>query len=334
MSGLDEVLAASLESAFEPSPDIAKSTVSVSPQPSASSSAVVLNTPAGESAAVTESNPSAEGAGDSSDAWKDDYEKYLAHWQAESAVARQKAEETREMWEKRRAEEKKAGKERKYDWESYIQPPSQVQDHHRRKTSVGDARDFVPGAEAQKGSGKETLDSMLPPIEEPNPPYPSSLNNPQTSKHSPDSNSSERENPEWTQVNNPRSVESSFPDISFPSHPSTPHRQHSKLSEKADKKDLPHPPSATLTIFDSTLSTRTRLLALTSALAINFLLPFVNGVMLGFGEIFARNVVSWIGWKSDSKFASGASGRNTSATAIGIGAVGRGRREDMARKEL
>ena len=30
----------------------------------------------------------------------------------------------------------------------------------------------------------------------------------------------------------------------------------------------------------------------------NLLLPFVNGVMLGFGEIFARRVVTgWVGWK-------------------------------------
>jgi hypothetical protein len=38
--------------------------------------------------------------------------------------------------------------------------------------------------------------------------------------------------------------------------------------------------------------------ALLSSLAINLLLPFVNGVMLGFGEIFAKNVVmGWFGWK-------------------------------------
>jgi hypothetical protein len=36
---------------------------------------------------------------------------------------------------------------------------------------------------------------------------------------------------------------------------------------------------------------------LCSSLSINFLLPFVNGVMLGFGEIFAKTViVEWLGW--------------------------------------
>lgn len=58
-------------------------------------------------------------------------------------------------------------------------------------------------------------------------------------------------------------------------------------------------PTATLSIFDSSFSTRTRLMALASSLAINLFLPFVNGVMLGFGEIFAKNfVLSWLGWGS------------------------------------
>ncbi|KAF9069218.1 hypothetical protein BDP27DRAFT_1447813 [Rhodocollybia butyracea] len=64
---------------------------------------------------------------------------------------------------------------------------------------------------------------------------------------------------------------------------------------------LPPPPtSVTLSVFDSSLSTSTRVKAFASALAINLLLPFVNGVMLGFGEIFAKNIVlGWLGWKPD-----------------------------------
>ena len=105
----------------------------------------------------------------------------------------------------------------------------------------------------------------------------------------------------------------------------------------------PHPiPSATLSIFDPTLSTRTRLLALTSSLTINFLLPFINGVMLGFGEIFAKGVVGWFrtgSWTVGTGFGSGGGagigggmgdGRGRmSATAVGVGAVGRERREEM-----
>ncbi|OJA10549.1 hypothetical protein AZE42_11999 [Rhizopogon vesiculosus] len=38
---------------------------------------------------------------------------------------------------------------------------------------------------------------------------------------------------------------------------------------------------------------------LLSSLAIDLLLPFMNGVMLGFGEIFAKNVLAWwIGWRT------------------------------------
>jgi len=85
------------------------------------------------------------------------------------------------------------------------------------------------------------------------------------------------------------SMDSSFPSMSFPEHPT------------------PYPPveepqfTPTLAIFDSSLSTRTRVTALFSSLAINLFLPFVNGVMLGFGEVFAKNVLfvnlKWP-WKS------------------------------------
>ena len=47
-----------------------------------------------------------------------------------------------------------------------------------------------------------------------------------------------------------------------------------------------------------------------SSLAINLALPFVNGVMLGFGEIFAKNILlDRLGWK-----------RTTIATNVGVGA--------------
>lgn len=78
-------------------------------------------------------------------------------------------------------------------------------------------------------------------------------------------------------------------------------------------------PVPTLSIFDSRLSTRTRLIALFSSLSINLFLPFVNGVMLGFGEIFARNMaVRFFGWKvpgTESRAPGGA------ATAVGVRAT-------------
>lgn len=50
-------------------------------------------------------------------------------------------------------------------------------------------------------------------------------------------------------------------------------------------------------MFDSSLSTKTRVIALLGSVTINLFLPFVNGVMMGFGEIFAENVLwKWFGW--------------------------------------
>ena len=55
--------------------------------------------------------------------------------------------------------------------------------------------------------------------------------------------------------------------------------------------------SASLAVFDDTLPNRTRVWALITSLSVNMFLPFVNGVMLGFGEIFAKTVVvGWLGW--------------------------------------
>jgi Outer membrane protein TOM13 len=88
------------------------------------------------------------------------------------------------------------------------------------------------------------------------------------------------------------SPSSSYPSMSFPEnsdHPSPDRTQPRPLA--------PRPLSTTLAIFDSSLSTRARVSALLSSLAINLLLPFVNGVMLGFGEIFAKSVIGWFGWK-------------------------------------
>ena len=135
------------------------------------------------------------------------------------------------------------------------------------------------------------------------------------------------------------SLTSSFPSMSFPSDP------HSPISSTA-RRDLPphHGQShshtaahshghahghhhhhhiepqqtATLSVFDSSLSPKTRTLALLSSVAINVLLPFVNGVMLGFGEIFAKNLVGWLGWKVPGR-ASASTSRGPGRAASGVG---------------
>lgn len=51
------------------------------------------------------------------------------------------------------------------------------------------------------------------------------------------------------------------------------------------------PPSLALSLF--TMPSHRSLLRITAVLGINLVLPFINGVMLGFGEIFARETVQW-----------------------------------------
>ncbi|KAH7873844.1 hypothetical protein F5879DRAFT_926657 [Lentinula edodes] len=90
----------------------------------------------------------------------------------------------------------------------------------------------------------------------------------------------------------PSEVTSSLPSMSFPEDSG-----HEETGVPPSQSPPTAPTSATLSVFDNTLSTSTRVKAFASALAINLLLPFVNGVMLGFGEIFAKNVVlRWFGW--------------------------------------
>ncbi|TFK27201.1 hypothetical protein FA15DRAFT_666708 [Coprinopsis marcescibilis] len=94
----------------------------------------------------------------------------------------------------------------------------------------------------------------------------------------------------WEEV---QASTSSFPSMSFPERTQTPSPINAPSAPQQP------PASATTAIFNTTLSTRTRVVALFSALAINLALPFVNGVMLGFGEIFAKNVImQWFGWSS------------------------------------
>lgn len=129
---------------------------------------------------------------------------------------------------------------------------------------------------------------------------------------------------QWEHVD-PSSLASSLPSMSFPEDPASTQNQTQTPAPPAPAPPTstlaPNlvPSSATLSILNPSLSPSTRLKALFSSLAINLLLPFVNGVMLGFGEIFAKNVVgAWLGWNIG---AVGPSGR----TAAQVG-VRKGRR--------
>jgi len=101
------------------------------------------------------------------------------------------------------------------------------------------------------------------------------------------------------------SAESSYPSLSFPDtppHVPPPYTQALRAPNPPPPPPPFHSPSMTLSIFDSSLSRRARVLALVSSLTINLLLPFINGVMLGFGEIFARHIIKWNGWSNVASF--------------------------------
>jgi hypothetical protein len=106
------------------------------------------------------------------------------------------------------------------------------------------------------------------------------------------------------------SVTSSFPSLSFPrSSPDHSLREGASIQNPLTPQTKA-PLSATQAIFDPSLPTRARVSAFFSSLAINMLLPFVNGVMLGFGEIFAKNVIlGWFGWKTGGTVAAVGIGR-------------------------
>lgn len=84
------------------------------------------------------------------------------------------------------------------------------------------------------------------------------------------------------------------------------------------------PPSLTLSVF--TMPSHLTFSRMVAVLGINLVLPFINGVMLGFGEIFSREVVrfgkAW--WRSGTMFGRnegrGMGGRGTS----GVGLSGSG----------
>jgi chromosome segregation ATPase len=67
-----------------------------------------------------------EGGGDES--WKEEYEEHLSHWRAESAAAREKAQQERERWrlirEREREQEKEREREREREREQQVERES------------------------------------------------------------------------------------------------------------------------------------------------------------------------------------------------------------------
>ncbi|KAF8986584.1 hypothetical protein BDQ17DRAFT_1548432 [Cyathus striatus] len=205
----------------------------------------------------------------SNDSWKTEYETQVQSWRAQSAEAREKAEKERERWEAVRAAEKEEAARIKLigesqhtesEWEG-VASSSTTTPVIIGSPSPIDVRDLVTGEH-------EKENPLAPGHNDPPIGISRALSQQDTNDGS----------QKWEEVHS--SMTSSFPSVTFPESSSS------------------APPNATLTIFDPSLSTRTRVTAFFSSLAINMLLPFVNGVMLGFGEIFAKNfIMQWLGWQ-------------------------------------
>ncbi|CDO70889.1 hypothetical protein BN946_scf184804.g21 [Trametes cinnabarina] len=328
-----------LQTAFSPAPLPRQSAApEPAPQPVAGSSSTPppVAEPQSDASAATGEAESTE------DAWKEEYEAYVAEWRKRSAEQRQQAEERRAHWEAIRAKEREEGKGkdsvlslREHGWENLSSSVTTVATA-AESPSPADARDLVTG-EAQGGHSKEYLESVLPGA------HASASSSPPDHENSQPASEPESKQEKWDDMTS--SLTSSFPSMSFPSDPHSP--------SSSARRDLPPPPhhhqhphpadhahgpghlhghhhhhhegaegqrTATLSVFDSSLSPKTRALALFSSLAINLLLPFVNGVMLGFGEIFAKNVVRWIGWKVPGTASSAKQqGSGRVATSVGLG---------------
>ncbi|GAA5969822.1 hypothetical protein JCM11641_008051 [Rhodosporidiobolus odoratus] len=98
-----------------------------------------------------------------------------------------------------------------------------------------------------------------------------------------------------------------------------------KDGDEGDKQEEKDAPSLTLSIFSAWHSApwSRKIWAVLASVAINVGLPFVNGVMLGFGELFARNVLGVrLGWPLHSSSPTvPASGRANTA-GVGLRSAG------------
>ncbi|KAH7107975.1 hypothetical protein BKA62DRAFT_680567 [Auriculariales sp. MPI-PUGE-AT-0066] len=323
-------LEAAMASSFEYSPNIAEKksdAAAAAPAAPPAVESVSVDEPAG----ATESEPSSE------ENWKAEYDERLAEWRATAAVSREKAEQERARWAAVRAEEAKQGVSRPplpdapaptaqsnaaelsgslsmHGWEtvgastmvsSVSSSARGVSVPTRQSPSPADVRDLVSG-EHPGGHGLEVLQEVLGP----RPSAPARVSTAEAVRAIDEHliTTDEDSGKSASHWENLPSLASSFP--SLPSHPSPPSKPR-EADEKAvtstpAPKDRPAR-SITLLLFDSSTTTRIRLLALAATLGINFLLPFINGVMIGFGEIAAKGMVNW--WRT---------GRGLSATAAGM----------------
>ncbi|KAF8532189.1 hypothetical protein JB92DRAFT_2845414 [Gautieria morchelliformis] len=254
--------------------------------------------------------------GRADDSWKDEYDQHLSHWRAESAAARETAEQERERWRLIREQEEKqqADREQERETQAGVQRKDSEWETVSRSSNIGEPESASKHAvEAGRGisAAKEAAVAVqdTPRHSSANPAdtrelvtgetprrHVDTIQNPATVP-APPSNMDDHglsSSRTWEEV---PSDDSSFPSLSFPERSAAPSPDP---RERPLYRQPPAPPSVTLAVFDSSLSRRARTLALISSIGINMFLPFINGVMLGFGEIFAKNVVSFFGWNTST----------------------------------
>lgn len=249
--------------------------------------------------ATTATTPESSVSPEQFEAWKAEYESQVVEWRRQSATVRARAEMERARWEERRAHEQThAGEDVR-----------QRQDTHTSGTSIGTSTSDWEAVSSHRSSTDAPVSTPAPAPPAPPVAPPQSRPAPTSSAdagaqtaHRPPASAPAAAatdptgSPNWENV--PSSPTSSFPSMSFP-EPSRPHSPEHAHAPPAVA--LAPPPvaaaSVTLAVFDDSLSKGARFRALITSLSVNMLLPFVNGVMLGFGEIFAKTVVvGWLGW--------------------------------------
>ncbi|KZP23782.1 hypothetical protein FIBSPDRAFT_1042635 [Athelia psychrophila] len=268
----EKLLQSALATAFTPAPTFRPSGPAPDTHPT--------SPPPAPPPAMSDDPSAASSSSSMDDSWKSEYETQVQSWRAESAEAREKAERERAKWEEIRAKEK--------EQQAQSEPPQApaMARNLGAEPSPADVRDLVAGEK------EGNFDSHA---------------------HQDTGDESKASSQKWSDIHS--DLTSSYPSMSFPSpsRPPSPTQSHTKRKhplqepkpypEHPSHPDPPHPSapsptSTTLAIFDPNLPTSTRVGALFTSLGINLVLPFVNGVMLGFGEIFAKNIVlGWLGWK-------------------------------------
>lgn len=266
------------------------------------------------------------GDADAAHQWKAEYDAQVEGFKARSAEQREKAERERERWEKVRSEQggpplgpipgplapkvTSTSEEGHLTglgtWESVQGATGSGEPAPARRdaASPADGRDYIPGeglgppathgsretgatASEHSGSGENSgsdipssLTSSFPSsaFDIDTPPLPSpggTFRRPERGRH---------------HLADTRGHPSKAPIPAPAPFAGAAHAEATRAGEGEEKASM----GVTPMIFDSSLAPRTRALALLASLGINLLLPFINGIMLGVGEIFAKEIIgSW-----------------------------------------